>query len=107
MKSFIAITLTILGLDYFFHTFGIQGLTAYLIIGLCYTCFVKVVKPLVRFFSLPVNIFTLGLFSFVINTLLTQLLFGYFGIHFSFINALVVSLEISIVASVVEAVIGD
>lgn len=50
MKSFIAITLTILGLDYFFHTFGI---------------------------------------------------------HFSFINALVVSLEISIVASVVEAVIGD
>lgn len=107
MKSFIVITLTILGLDYFFHTFGIQGLTTYLIIGLCYTCLVKIVKPLVRFFSLPVNILTLGLVSFVINTMLTKALFGYFGIHFSFINTLIVSLEISIVASVVEAVIGD
>lgn len=107
MKSFIAITLTILGLDYFFHIFGIQGLTTYLIIGLCYTCLVKVVKPLVRFFSLPVNIFTLGLISFVINTLLTEVLFGYFGIYFSFVETLIVSLEISIVASVVEAVLGD
>jgi len=40
------------------------------------------IKPLVKFFALPINIITLGLFTFVINALMVELCSWLVGQHF-------------------------
>lgn len=105
--TFIAIALTLFGLDYFLGWFQIPNITTGLILALWYTVLVKVVKPLVRFLSLPMNLFTLGLTSLVINTLLTMVLFLCFNIHFTFLQTIFVSIVICVVSSIVKGVLGD
>ena len=40
------------------------------------------IKPIVKFFALPINIVTLGLFTFVINALMVMLCSWIVGPHF-------------------------
>ena len=71
------------------------------------------VRPVMRFFALPLTILTLGIFHFVVNALALELassisldLFGS-GIYLaSFGSALVASLVISLVSSISEGVLG-
>lgn len=71
-----------------------------------------VVKPILKLFSLPVVLLTLGLFLFVINALmllLTSFLSGRLGFGFyvdGFVPALLGSLVVSITASVLHFVLG-
>ena len=57
------------------------------------------IKPVLRFFTMPINILTLGLFSIVVNALLLWGVAWYvdgFGIQ-NFVTALVSALIISVV----------
>lgn len=66
-----------------------------------------VVKPLLQFFSFPITVITLGLFLLVINTviiLLAGAIVGGFQVD-NFWWALLFSLVMSIVVSVLESVI--
>ncbi len=67
-----------------------------------------IVKPLLLIFTLPINILTLGLFTFVINALLillvTQVVTG-FSVD-SFFTALLFSLVLSVVETILNTVFG-
>lgn len=65
-----------------------------------------IVKPILQLFSLPITIITLGLFSLVINALIT-LLAAYFtdGIHVDgFWWAFIFSIALSIITSILESI---
>lgn len=72
-----------------------------LVLGLINT----IIRPVVKLFSLPVNIITLGLFSFVINALMVLLCAWFLSDYFSiagesfekFTNALFFSIVLSVV----------
>lgn len=103
--QFLATTITLFVLDYFFQFFGITDIKVYFILGFCYTVLVKIIKPLVKLISLPFNIVTLGLVSLIINTAITMLLFRYFGIHFTFIKTLLMTIIISFVSAFVATIL--
>ena len=103
MIQFFATTITLFVLDYFFQFFGITDIKVYFILGFCYT--VLVIKPLVKLVSLPFNIVTLGLVSLIINTIITMLLFRYFGINFTFTKTLLMSIIISFVSAFVTTIL--
>lgn len=105
MIQFFATTITLFVLDYFFHFFGITDIKVYFILGFCYAVLVKIIKPLVKLISLPFNIITLGLVSLIINTIITMLLFKYFGINFTFTKTLLISIIISFVSSFVTTIL--
>lgn len=53
-----------------------------IVLGFINSC----IKPIVEFFALPVNIVTLGLFTFVINALMVLLCSWLIGPHFEVVN---------------------
>ncbi len=58
------------------------------------------VRPIVKLFSLPINVVTLGLFTFVINALMVMLCAWFVPSHFkveSFFDALLFSVVQSVV----------
>lgn len=67
------------------------------------------VRPLVDFLSLPANILTLGLFTFVIDALMVLLGSWLLGSHFvvdGFWWALLFSIVLSIVTSILDSFLG-
>jgi putative membrane protein len=65
-----------------------------------------IVKPIISLFSLPITILTLGLFSLVINAIIV-LIADYFidGINIDgFLWALIFSVALSIITSVLESI---
>ena len=50
------------------------GLLTYIIAGLVLTLLMKLLKPILNLLALPLNIITLGLFSFVINVIIFYVL---------------------------------
>lgn len=59
-----------------------------------------VIKPLLTLLSLPINILTFGLFSFVINGFMLQLTAGIVGYNFhfsSFMSSIIVALIVSVI----------
>ena len=59
------------------------------------------IRPIVKFMALPVNILTLGLFTFVINALMVMLCSWLIGPHFEVAN-LLWAILFSIVLTVVN-----
>lgn len=79
----------------------ITALIAALVIGIINA----ILKPVLLFLTLPINIITLGLFTFVINALLIMLaanLVNGFTVD-SFLWALILSLVLSIINSVLHS----
>ena len=67
-----------------------------IVLGFINSC----IKPIVKFFALPVNILTLGLFTFVINALMVLLCSWLIGPHFAVANfwwALAFSIVLTVV----------
>jgi putative membrane protein len=65
------------------------------------------VKPLLKIFGFPITILTLGLFLLVINVIIVKLadfLMSSFSVH-GLLNALIFSVALSIVNTVVDLVI--
>ena len=66
-----------------------------------------VVKPILKILGFPITVLTLGLFLLVINVIIVKLadfLMTSFNVH-GFLNALLFSLALSVVNSVVDLVI--
>ncbi|MFT3919713.1 phage holin family protein [Cloacibacterium sp.] len=65
-----------------------------------------IVKPILQLFSLPITIITLGLFSLVINALITLLAARFTdGIHVDgFWWAFIFSIALSIITSILESI---
>ena len=66
-----------------------------------------VVKPILKILGFPITVLTLGLFLLVINVIIVKLadfMMSSFDVH-GFLNALLFSLALSVVNSVVDLVI--
>ena len=66
-------TLAILGTSYVLPGVSVDGFWAALITALVLGVVNVVIKPILLFLTLPINILTLGIFTFVINALLILL----------------------------------
>ena len=68
-----------------------------------------IIKPIVQILTLPINILTLGLLSFVINALMVMLaaqIVPGFSVD-SFWWALIFSLVVSLINGLIHAILGD
>ncbi len=69
----------------------------------------SIIKPILVILSLPITIITLGLFLIVVNTILVYLaayIVGGIQID-NFLHAVIFSLIISFITSIIEWIIGD
>jgi putative membrane protein len=85
-----------------------------LVIGLLFGIVNAVIKPVVKFFSFPFYILTLGLFSLIVNALMLELvswLSGKIGISFTiahfFWDAILAAIVVSLVSLVLHLVLPD
>ena len=87
----------LLGLDYFVPGISISGIYIALIASLIIGIINAVLKPILVFLTLPINILTLGLFTWVINGLLfwfvSSFVEGFFvsGFWVAILGALILS----------------
>lgn len=62
-------TLAIFALPYFVKGITINGILTAVIVAACLIFINMIIKPVITILTLPLNILTLGLFSFVLNGL--------------------------------------
>lgn len=65
--KYLSIILTIYLLSYVIDTIYIGSIPALLILGLVLLVINLIIKPLLLLLTLPINLLTLGLFSFIVN----------------------------------------
>lgn len=95
----VIIALAIMSLPYFLSGITVASFYSAIIVALVLAGVNLVVTPVVKLITLPVNIFTLGLFGLVINGLLLWFVASFvqgFGIA-SFLSAFLAALVISLV----------
>ena len=98
-----------LNLGLAFQTQGASSFMSSLIFVLVLTLVNAFIRPIVSFFTAPLNCLTFGLFSFVINALMFWLV-GYFNLGLKvegFIPALFGSIILSLVSGVLNAFIVE
>ena len=80
----------------------IGSLTSLITLTLIFGCLNVFIKPLIQFFSIPMTILTLGLFSFVVNGIVLKLAFSIVpGAHISgFFNAILAAILLTIANSI-------
>lgn len=62
--------LTLIGIAYYLPGIGVSGFYSAMITALILGLVNAVIKPIIVLFTLPINILTLGLFTFIINAFL-------------------------------------
>lgn len=83
----------------------LNGYTDAVIVALVLGILNAIIKPILLLFTLPLNILTLGLFTFVINALMIELV-DYLVPGFAvggFLNALLFSLVLSVISGILHA----
>jgi putative membrane protein len=96
-----------------FEGHGGQLVQTVLIVALIFGLVNTFVRPVVKLFSLPLYLLTLGLITFVINALmlwLTSAISAHFAVQFhvgNFLDALIGSLVITVVSMVAGMVLPD
>ncbi len=78
---------------------------AALIVAVVLGCINAIIRPVFKLLSFPVNVITLGLFTFVINALMVMLCAWLVGDYFQvngFFNALIYSIILSVVGWVLN-----
>lgn len=84
------------------------GVGDYLIAGAVLGLANAVLRPLLLFFTLPLNILTFGLFTFVINALVLQLVAAYTQLETGgFFPALLASVLLSLASGLIGSVLGE
>lgn len=74
IRSTAVYSLALFLLDYVNDGLKVQGgFTAYILGGLALCLLFMVLKPILNIFSLPLNLITLGMFSFLTNTIILYL----------------------------------
>lgn len=91
---------------YFIPGFRIDSFTTALIAVIILGLLNIFIKPLLLFLTLPINILTLGLFTFVVNAILLYIVSAVLGgFHIdSFMTAIVAALVIAIISGVFSVV---
>ena len=104
LASWLTKALILLLVTYFLPGFTVNSiLTALLVVAILAVLNV-VIKPILLFLTLPINMLTLGLFTFVVNAFLlylSSLVVKGFSID-SFLTAILAALIIAIISSVVS-----
>lgn len=87
--------------------FTISGWQALLVMSVVWGILTLLVKPILLLLTLPINILTLGLFTFVINALLLLLLSAIVpGFHIAgFVTALIAAIVLSLVNMVLSRLV--
>ncbi|MCB9426957.1 MAG: phage holin family protein [Flavobacteriales bacterium] len=104
----ITTALLVLLLPQFLSGVAIDGFATSVIVALVLGFLNIIVKPILILFTLPITVFTLGLFLLVINALIIQICDGLvsgFAVK-SFWSALVFSILLSICQSIVYSITG-
>ncbi len=93
---------------HFINGIELKGVMAALIAALVLGVVNAVIRPLLVLLSLPIQVLTLGLFTFVINALMLWLVSAVVvGFHVAgFAAALVGSLVLAIVSSILSLLVG-
>lgn len=102
IRKLIINTLIIFGLSYFLTGINVNSIWTALLVAIVLGLLNLVLRPILLLLSIPINILTLGLFTFVINALIVMLV-DYLIIGFStdgFVWALLFSLIISLINSI-------
>ena len=114
IKDIIISALTLAILAYFLPTVNYLNLTTLILAAIVLTVLQKILKPILKVLFLPINVVTLGLFSFVINVILiwlvTFLVPGFqilpmtiFGMNLNtFLSLLLISFFISLIQSIIS-----
>ncbi|NMH27451.1 phage holin family protein [Flavobacterium silvaticum] len=98
----IVTALLVMGISYFLPGVHVDGFVTALIVAVVLALLNLFVKPILVLFTLPVTIFTLGLFLLVINALVIMLcdyIVGGFDVS-SFLTALLFSIILSVFQSI-------
>jgi putative membrane protein len=96
-----------------FQGTGVQLVWTVLLVALIFGLVNTFIRPIVKFFSIGVQILTLGLFTFVINALmlwLTSKISEHFAVSFHVQNfgyALLGSVIVTVVAMILHAILPD
>ncbi len=105
--KFLLTAVLVYGLSRVLPGVALDGVGAAAILVIVLGILNAIVKPVLSFLSLPITILTLGLFSLVINVIIIMIadyLMTSFDVH-GFLNTLLFSLGISVVNTVVDAVL--
>lgn len=93
---------------------GTDKAVTLLIVGALFGLVNALIKPVVKLFALPLLVLSLGLFSFVINALMLEivaLVSGSFGINFTidhfFWTAILAAIVVTFVSMVLNLVLPD
>ncbi len=74
LKPFLVSVLTLFIIAFFLPNVGYTDIPTLILAGVVLTVLNKVVKPVLKLLTLPINVVTIGLFGTVINALLLWLL---------------------------------
>jgi putative membrane protein len=88
----------------------VDGFLSALLLAVVLSVLNRIVKPILVFFTLPITIMTIGLFYLVINVMLIYLADWIVSPGFtvnSFFAALIFSIVLSVVNSILDAMAGD
>ena len=93
-----------------FEAFHLESFAIALIASLILAVLNAVVKPILMFFTLPINLLTLGLFTFVINAItlmLTQALIGSDFVIDGFGVAILAAIVLSVINLILNKLVKD
>lgn len=96
-------------LSYFLPGVSVDGFGSSIVVVIVLAVLNFLVKPILQLIAMPINILTLGLFLFVINALIIMLcgsIVTGFQVN-GFIPALLFSLILSILQSILDGIIGS
>lgn len=105
--NWIILTLAVLGTSYILPGVSVSGFWVALVTALVLGVVNVVIKPILLFLTLPINILTLGIFTFVINALLI-LLVSFIVPGFSVVNfwwALLFSIVITALVYILNKIV--
>ncbi|MEZ6255169.1 MAG: phage holin family protein [Patescibacteria group bacterium] len=108
LLNLIVSTLSVLVAAYILPGVVVSTVFVALVVAIVFGVLNAVVKPLLMFLTLPFNILTLGLFTFVVNAVLVMLAsavvpgFGVDGFLYALLFSLVTSLVSSFLATLVK-----
>jgi putative membrane protein len=108
LTSWILRSLVILATAYLVPGFIVSGFTGALVLVLVLSLFNILIKPLLFLLTLPINILTLGLFTFIINAIVLQIAMKVVpGVESdSFTTTLIASIVMSVLSMVVGGLVG-
>ncbi len=116
-KSFVITFLSIMILAWLFPAFSYANIPTLLIFSIVLTVLQKIVEPVMKILFLPINIITLGLFSWIVDGIILWLAilvvpgfhidpFILFGIHLNeFFSIVFAAFAIGIVQSIIELIL--